>query len=258
VCLSRTDTCRACTLVVQDVQHLAMAIQEHGQWRLQRVFQPRRYGNAALNCDSIVSEVVINADTIRSVVAYSAIHTVADVALITKCLCDVIWELRLVEEGLSILAGPLHQIFQCVFHCKAIHCHVVAGDNEACVARIIFMLYMASNVMVGTPEPDVITNNMAGSDAQHHICLDLRLRRIIGSTYACENVMKEAGVHLIALVGAISPLKKCVSTVHASLKQDPRDSYPVDIPHSHCWVSLRCNQGGKTDSKHNLVVFHYL
>jgi len=86
VCLSRTDTCRACTLVVQDVQHLAMAIQEHGQWRLQRVFQPRRYGNAALNCDSIVSEVVINADTICSVVADSTIDTVANIALITKSL----------------------------------------------------------------------------------------------------------------------------------------------------------------------------
>jgi len=86
MCLSRTDTCSACTFVVQDVKHLPMAVQEHRQGRLQRVFQPRRHGNATLNCDSIVSEVVINADTICSVVADSTIDTVANIALITKSL----------------------------------------------------------------------------------------------------------------------------------------------------------------------------
>jgi len=240
------------------MKHLAMAIQQHGQWRLQRVFQPRRHGNATLDSDSFVSEVVINANTIRSVVAYSVVHPVADVALVAICLCHVIWEFGLVEEGLTILARPLHQIFQCVFHCKAIHCHVVASDNKAGIARILFMPHRASNVMVGAPEPDVVTNNMARGDAEHHTCLGLCLRRIVGSTYTREDVMEKTGVHLIALVGTVSPFKKRVSTVQASLKQDPRDSYPVDIPNSHCWVSFRRNQGGITDSKHNLVLLHHL
>lgn len=120
------------------------------------------------------------------------------------------------------------------------------------------MPHKASNVVVGTPKPHVVTNNMTGGDAEHHLCLCLCLCWIVVSTYACEDVMEETGVHLTALIGAISPLKKRVSAVQASLKQDPRDSYPIDITHSHCRVSFRCNQGGKTDSKQNLVLSHHL
>lgn len=69
-----------------------------------------------MNGDSVVAEVVIDAHTIRSVAVHSVIHTVANVAPVTICLCHVIWELGLVEEGLPVLAGPLHQVFQCVFH----------------------------------------------------------------------------------------------------------------------------------------------
>lgn len=57
-----------------------------------------------MNSDSMVSEVVINANTIRLVAAYSVIHAVADVALIAICWRHVIWELGLIKEGLSVLA----------------------------------------------------------------------------------------------------------------------------------------------------------
>lgn len=100
-----------------------------------------------------------------------------------------------------------------MFHCKAIHCHVIASDNKARITRIRFMPHKASNVMVGTPEPDVVANNMARGDTKHHSCLRLHFCRIVGSTYARKDVMEETGVHLTALVGTISPLKKCVSTV---------------------------------------------
>jgi len=211
-----------------------------------------------MHSDSIVPEVVIDADTVCSVVTYAVLHAVTNIALITVCLCYVVWELRLVKKRSSIFAGPLHQIFECVLDCQAIHRDVIARDNETCVAGIILVLHRADNVMVSTPEPDVVTNNMARRDAKHHIGLCLCLCRIVGSTYASEDVMQKAWVHLVALVGAISPLKECVSTEQTSLKQQTRDSYSIDIPHSHCWLSFRRNQGGKAKSEHNLVLLYHL
>lgn len=113
-----------------------------------------------MNMHSVVSEVVINPSTEGLVGKHIVVHAVAYIPRISIGLCYVIRELRLVEISLSIISRPLHQIFQGMFHSKAVHGHISSSDQKTRITRVHLGLDDSRHTMVSSPQPKVVTNDV--------------------------------------------------------------------------------------------------
>eukprot|EP00404_Azadinium_spinosum_P050380 CAMPEP_0180755474 /NCGR_PEP_ID=MMETSP1038_2-20121128/33724_1 /TAXON_ID=632150 /ORGANISM="Azadinium spinosum, Strain 3D9" /LENGTH=111 /DNA_ID=CAMNT_0022789407 /DNA_START=87 /DNA_END=422 /DNA_ORIENTATION=- len=109
------------------------------------------------------------------VLHHIVLHAVAHIARIAKVLGHVIWEFRLEEVGLSALTGPLHKIMQCVLHSEPIHRHIVPRDYEARLAGVRTTFHQARHVVICTPQPQVVSDDMPRRNPHHDLSTDLHM-----------------------------------------------------------------------------------
>mmetsp|Transcript_112194 Transcript_112194/g.239609 ORF Transcript_112194/g.239609 Transcript_112194/m.239609 type:complete len:260 (-) Transcript_112194:1338-2117(-) len=158
--MGQTWPCGA-TSVVDHVLHLAMAGEIDRQRRLHKVCQPRGDRDSPLHRHSIVPEEVVDPQAVRTMRGHTLVHAVAHIAGMPKGRRYVVGQLGLEEVGLAALTGPLHLVLQGVLHGKPVHGHVVASDDQACLARIGAALHQPRHAMIRTPEPHIVAHDVS-------------------------------------------------------------------------------------------------
>lgn len=84
----------------------------------------------------------------------------------------VVRQLRLVEIGSAILAVPLKQVTQVMLRHEAIANDVVAVHLNASFAWVSSVFDGTFDIVVGTPQPSVIDDNITAVDLHHVLSLD--------------------------------------------------------------------------------------
>mmetsp|Transcript_41589 Transcript_41589/g.125943 ORF Transcript_41589/g.125943 Transcript_41589/m.125943 type:complete len:602 (+) Transcript_41589:350-2155(+) len=244
---------RGLALVVDDVLHPALAREVDRERAHERCLQGWRCHYALLHRNWEVAEEVVHADAVALVRLHSVQHAVADVAVVPVGLRHIVRELGLVEVGLAVVASPRHQVLEGVLYSEAVHRHVTALDKKACLTGVLAVVDFPRDAVVGTPEPEVVTDNVAGPDGDHDPRLHLALRRVVVATDTREDVVEEARVVIAAWVRAVPPLQQRLSLPGASLQQHPCDADAVDVAHAHRGGALRRLQRCEAEAEEHLA-----
>mmetsp|Transcript_59465 Transcript_59465/g.176946 ORF Transcript_59465/g.176946 Transcript_59465/m.176946 type:complete len:564 (-) Transcript_59465:353-2044(-) len=239
---------------VDDVLHLPQAIEVDPEWRLKRVRQPGGHRNATLDPHGIVPEVVVHPHAVSAMGLHRLVHSVADISSISICLRHVVGVLRLVEVGLPGIAGPLNHVLQRVLHRQAVHGDAAAIDHEAGLAGVLHVLDKATDSMVSTPEPEVVTHDVPRVHAHHDPSRHLFHGLVGGASHAGEDVVHDPRVARVALIAVVAPLQEGLPGAGASLQEEASDTRTLRVPHSYCGHAWGRNERGEADAEEHLVV----
>jgi hypothetical protein len=87
----------------------------------------------------------------------------------------------------------LHDVLQRVLCCKTVHDVVITIDHSRMLAWIVAALHQAATLhMVSSPQPEVVTDHVAGVQLQHRVCLRSRGRCWTTNTH--EHIMHESRI----------------------------------------------------------------
>ena len=102
------------------------------------------------NC--VVSEVRVYCNSISFEIFYIVPDFESSIASICVVgLCDIVWQLRLVEVDFTIVAVPLDEISEIMLGEKTISFHVVCIDLESILNIIFAAVNATTDVMVSSP-----------------------------------------------------------------------------------------------------------
>merc|ERR1719198_1031822 len=131
-------------------------------------------------------------------------HHVASMAAGAETfLRDIIWQLRLVEKDPATLSTPLGHVAEGVLNEEAIHCHIIADYLQTCLAEVLVLhsevvlkslvvidwlrwLIRVKQSVVCSPEPEVVTHNIAGVHSHHSVHSHLSVH--VGAPYAGKDI----------------------------------------------------------------------
>ena len=103
------------------------------------------------------------------------LHRVID-AIPDKALAigfsHIVRKLALHEICFPTLSVPLDQIFGGMLNHETVHCHIIAIDDDTVGTRVVAIDDTSStNSVISPPEPEVVSDNLAGIDLEHAVCL---------------------------------------------------------------------------------------
>jgi hypothetical protein len=107
------------------------------------------------------------------------------------------------------------------------------------------------DVVIGSPEPDVIDNCVASVNLNHLI--SLYVTRCIGSTNSGKNIAQNNGILLVTRVTGLTNLQKRVCGTGTSLKENSGNSDTVNVCDFNSCSSMGRNESSKTKTEDNGV-----
>jgi len=116
-----------------------------------------------------------------------------------------------------MVAVPLEHIAKGVFDCKAVSNNVVSIDLEACLNGILAVHDEPFNVVVCSPEPDIIDYDVAAVDLKHVVRLNWSRIR---ATNSGENIVHDTWVLRVTCISSTSPFEKCARILWTSLEEN--------------------------------------
>jgi len=118
-------------------------------------------------------------------------------------LLDIIWQLILIEYGLSIIAIPYYLIFQDMLDGKTIGNNIVTIDGDAMSDWVMTLDHESCDVMICTPQPCVINDHVSRVDGHHVVGSHLVMPLFSGPSNSSKDIAGNAGVLRRALEPSI-------------------------------------------------------
>ena len=181
-------------LIVNDVRHATLAVQEHSQ-RVDKVnvtgngFRGALRHNSRFDRHIVVAEESVHSEAPCVVGVHIFAQLVGSEALVGVVgLGDVVWKLRLVEVDFTVVSVPRSHIAEGVLDEEPVSLDVVAVNLDTGGYIVIRVVDEATNIVVCAPEPGVIHNDIVGVDLHHHFSGNLCLLRVGRASDSCEHV----------------------------------------------------------------------
>lgn len=133
---------------------------------------------------------------------YSVSDLVPSKSCIGIALINIIWILGLVEVRLSIISVPFKHVAQGVFASKTVSSNAVSINLETSVNWIGLVFNETTSVMISSPEPSVIDDDVATVNLDHNRGFDFIL---IWSTDTGEDIMHGSWVFRFTSISLVSP-----------------------------------------------------
>jgi len=191
---------RGATFVVQDVLNLPFAIQKDSQRPNKRCFQVGWCYDCRLDHDWMITEEMVDSNSICQMSFDMASNFVTRITLVTKVgLCHVVWHLRLKHERLSPISIPLNLVCQCVLGLKSVRDDIVSIDDTSNLHRVVAVPNLCTAFdMVCAPQPRVVHDDVAGINADH--ALRLCWGWFGWPSNACKDISHDSGILKVACV----------------------------------------------------------
>lgn len=125
---------------------------------------------------------------------------VACVSVLGVVVVNVVWELRLVENGKTVVTIPDSHVSECVLNSKTISDDTVSIDDDAAGYRVLGVADGASDVVVSTPQPGVVNDNVSTVDFNHAVSRGLSAVRVVSTANASKNIGCNAWVLSVAII----------------------------------------------------------
>jgi len=165
----------------------------------------------------MVSEVRVCTDAIAFVTGHRVIDLVSCVSTVTIGSIDIVWELRLVEDRHTIVTVPLNHVAKGMLCSKTVSNDIVTIDNGALGYRVITVVHKALFVVISTPQPSVINDNISAVDNYHGISSCWVCILIVSSSDSSEYIGHYTRIVTIAWMIFITPLDKRIRLCLTSL-----------------------------------------
>jgi len=141
-----------------------------------------------MDANSIISEVGVDAYP-RSMMWLDIIsNVVASILFVCEWLIDIIWQLILIEDGLSIITIPYNLVSEDMLDSKTVRNNIITIDGDTMSDRIMTAHHLSFDVMIRTPQPCVINDHVAGVDGDHVVRSHLVMPLVSGPTDSCKDI----------------------------------------------------------------------
>lgn len=108
--------------------HDSTAVQKYSERLDELVCQMSRCHHACLHYHWIITEIVINTDTVRNMMIDMICNPISSVTTSAKISVHIVRQLHLEEVGCTAFTIPLHLIMQIMFSRPTVHCHIITID----------------------------------------------------------------------------------------------------------------------------------
>jgi len=119
---------------------------------------------------------------------------VASIFAIGIMIVDIVWQLRLVENGQTMVSIPDGHMSKSVFDSKSVSNDIIAVDNNAAGDWVHGVLHLASDGMVSTPQPCVVNDHISTVDLEHILSINLLLILVVSSTNSGKHIRSNARI----------------------------------------------------------------
>ena len=126
-------------------------------WSLDRGWHPH----------SVVSEVSVDCDTVSLEVGGFSDFEATEASISIVFLCDIVRKLTLVEVDFTMVSIPLDEVTKTVLGEETVSFDIVSVDLQALSNVVLAVFDEAADVMVSSPEPGMINDNMRVVDLYH-------------------------------------------------------------------------------------------
>jgi hypothetical protein len=139
-----------------------LAVEEDGQGRHKTVFQVGWSNNSRWHDCGEIAEIVVHADTEGTVHSYIVTDAIPGVVgtLGGAVIRHVVRQLTLEKVSGAALASPHHLVLQVMLRRQAVHDYVISFHHEAIVGRICTGLDKTGCIVIRTPEPEVVADDI--------------------------------------------------------------------------------------------------
>jgi hypothetical protein len=121
-----------------------------------------RHLDGSLNHNRVITEEMVNANSVRIMLLDCIIHPVPNKTTIAVSFGHVIRELTLHEICGSTLSVPLDQVFVGVLHHETIHSHIISIDDGTILAWIVPIDdASSSNGVICAPQPEIVAYHVS-------------------------------------------------------------------------------------------------
>ena len=112
-------------------------------------------------------------DLVANLIGGKALHrsAVAHICVLTR---SIVGRLALIEESTPVFAFPKGLILLEMLVEKSVDCHIVAGDVKSHGSRVDVPSHAATHAVVGSPNPEMVADDVRLSDLQRAIHMDGR------------------------------------------------------------------------------------
>lgn len=208
--------------------------------------------DTVINNNVVISEERVNSDAVGLVGSHVIGNLVRYKSLISVVfLSDVIGKFGLVEVRFSVVTVPDKHVSKSMLNSESITSYVVSVDLKASIAGVPAVVHQALGIVIGSPEPHIINNSVAGVNLDHLVSLDVT--RYVGSSNSGKNVAQNDGVLRISGVTRFTNFQERVSGTGTGLEEDTGDSYTVDVCDFNCSSSISRDESSKTKTEDNCV-----
>lgn len=201
----------------------------------------------------MVSEVGVDTNTIGFVARHSIIDLVTSEFAVSIRGVDVVWEFGLVEDREAIVAVPLGHVTECVLNGKTVSYNIVTVDDDARCYRVVAVIDKTLFIVVGTPQPGVINDDIAAVDSDHCLGFGWVCMLVVSSADSGEHVRHYTRVVSVTSVAFGSPGEESIRLGFASLEKNASNSDTIDISYLNTWLTSGRDQSGKTNTKKDLA-----
>lgn len=150
-----------------------------------------RCDNSSFDCHFKVAEIMVNTNSVRHMLLDVVCHAVTCDPFIAIRRGNIIRQLNLKEVTGTTFAIPLDLVLQRMLSRESKHRHIVTIDDQTVITRVVPRENQTLCCMIGTPQPNIVTNGVAVVNLKHNTSLHTTCCLI---THTNENILQHARV----------------------------------------------------------------